>query len=180
VIFLSSLVRPIVDVEPQHDEDRLFVKVFSREHVRGGRSTISYLEYTTSKILGNLLIFVPFWLIVVAGSLALIVVSPVIHGFFAFTIIMAVEILVCTCLMITVGLVTESKGWSISAMITGNVSLSVVGYLVAHIPSISKGMFGTAIYWNSTATILLSIEFALIVLMIGGTFFIQSRKKEFI
>ena len=36
---------------------------------------ISYLEYTTSKILGNLLIFVPFWLTLVAGCLGLIVVA---------------------------------------------------------------------------------------------------------
>jgi hypothetical protein len=141
---------------------------------------ISYVEYTTSKILGNLLIFVPFWLTVLAGSLALILVSPVIHGFFAFAIIMAVEILVSTCLMIAVGLVSESKGWTISAMITGNLTLNIVGYLVAHIPGIKEGLYGSAIYWNSTATILLVIEFALIALLLGGAFFIQSRKKDFI
>ncbi|MGA9673148.1 MAG: ABC-2 transporter permease [Terracidiphilus sp.] len=141
---------------------------------------ISYLEYTTSKILGNLLIFVPFWLIMVAGCLSFVVISPVIHGFFAFTIIMAVEILLSTCLMMAVALVTESKGWAISAMVTGNVALNVVGYLVAHIPGINKGLYGTAIYWNSTATILLATEFALITLLLGGAFYIQSRKKDFI
>jgi hypothetical protein len=141
---------------------------------------ISYLEYTTSKILGNLLIFVPFWLTIVAGSLALIVVAPTIHGFFAFTVIMAVEILVSTCLLIAVALITESKGWTISAMVAGNLALNVVGYIVAHIPGIREGLFGTAIYWNPTATILLVTEFALIALLLGGAFFIQSRKKDFI
>ena len=141
---------------------------------------ISYLEYTTSKILGNLLIFVPFWLVMVAGCVGLIVVAPVIHGFFAFAIIMAVEMLLSTCLMIAVALVTESKGWTISAMMTGNLALNVVGYLVAHIPGIQNGLYGTKIYWNSTATILLVTEFALIALLLGGAFFIQSRKKDFI
>ncbi|MGA2849581.1 MAG: ABC-2 transporter permease [Terracidiphilus sp.] len=141
---------------------------------------ISYLEYTTSKILGNLLIFVPFWLTMLAGSLALIVISPVIHGFFAFAIIMAVEILLSTCLMLVVALVTESKGWSIGIMVTGNVALNLVGYLVAHLPGIKEGLFGTQIYWTPTATICLSIEFALIALLIGGAFHIQSRKKDFI
>ncbi len=141
---------------------------------------ISYIEYTTSKILGNLLIFVPFWVAVVGGSLALIVVAPPIHGFFAFAVIMAVEILVSTCLMIAVALVSESKGWTIAAMVTGNVALNVVGYIVAHVPGIRQQMWGTAIYWNSTATILLVTEFALIALLLGGTFFIQSRKKDFI
>jgi hypothetical protein len=141
---------------------------------------ISYLEYTTSKIVGNLLIFVPFWLTIVAGSVALILAAPVIHGFFAFAIIMAVEILVSTCLMIAVALVSESKGWTISAMMVGNVALNVVGYLVAHIPGIRNGMFGNVIQWRPAATISVTVEFALIGLMLGGAFFIQSRKKDFI
>jgi ABC-2 type transport system permease protein len=141
---------------------------------------ISYLEYTTSKVVGNLLIFVPFWLIMVAGCLSLIVAAPVIHGFFAFTIIMAVEILVSTCLMIAVALVTESKGWTISAMVAGNLALNIVGYLVAHIPGIREGMYGTVIQWRPAATISLITEFALIALLLGGTFYIQSRKKNFL
>ncbi len=141
---------------------------------------ISYLEYTTSKILGNLLIFVPFWLTMLAGSLALIVAAPVIHGFFAFAVIMGVEILVSTCLMIAVALVSESKGWTISAMVVGNVGLNVVGYLVAHIPGIREGLFGSVIQWRPAATISLIVEFGLIALMLGGAFYIQSKKKDFI
>jgi ABC-2 type transport system permease protein len=147
---------------------------------------ISYLEYTTSKILGALLIFVPFWLVIVAGCLALILAAPVIHGLFAFTVIMAVEILVSTCLLIAVSLVTESKGWSTSAIITGNVGISLIGYIVAHIPGISKGMWGTngawstTIRWSPAASISLAVEFALIALFLGGAFFIQSRKRDFI
>ena len=37
---------------------------------------VSYREYSTAKILGNLLIFVPFWFTLVAGSVALIVAAP--------------------------------------------------------------------------------------------------------
>ena len=141
---------------------------------------ISYVEYTTSKIVGSLLIFVPFWVAVVGGCVGLIVVAPPIHGFFAYAIIMAIEILVSTSLMMAVALVTESKSWTIFAMVTGNIALNVVGYLVAHIAGISKQMWGKAIYWNATATLLVAIEFALIALLLGGTFFIQSRKKDFI
>jgi hypothetical protein len=65
-------------------------------------------------------------------------------------------------------------------MVVGNVALNLVGYLVAHIPGIKDGLYGTAIYWNSTATILLATEFALIALLLGAAFFIQSKKKDFI
>ena len=83
----------------------------------------------------------------------MIVVAPAIHGLFAFTVIMAVEILISTCLMIAVALVTESKSWTISAMVTGNVALNVVGYLVAHIPGIGNGMWEKTIQWTPAATI---------------------------
>ena len=132
------------------------------------------------KILGNLLIFIPFWVTIVAGCLGPIVVAPTIHGFFAFTVIMAVEILASTCLLIAVALVSESKGWSISAMVVGNLGINVVGYLVAHIPGIKRGMWGKTIEWSPTATLLVASEVALIALMLGGAFFIQSRKRDFI
>jgi ABC-2 type transport system permease protein len=141
---------------------------------------VSYLEYSTAKILVNLLVFLPFWLTLVAGSLAIIVAAPVIHGLFAFTVIMAVEILVGICLLISVALVSESKGWSIAAMMVGNVGLNVVGYIVAHVPGIANGMWGTSILWSRTATILLAMEIGLMVLMLGSAFFIQSRKRSFI
>jgi ABC-type transport system involved in multi-copper enzyme maturation permease subunit len=141
---------------------------------------ISYLEYTASKILSNLLIFVPFWFAVTAGCLGLIVAVPDIHGLFAFTAIMAVEILVSTCMMIAVAIVSESKGWTIAAIMVGNLALNVVGYFVAHIPSIGGAMWKKAVYWNPAATISLAIEFGLILAMLGVAFFLQSRKRDFI
>ena len=141
---------------------------------------ISYLEYTASKILSNLLIFVPFWFAVTAGCLGLIVAVPDIHGLFAFTAIMAVEILVSTCMMIAVAVVSESKGWTIGAIMVGNLALNVVGYFVAHIPSIGNGLWKKAIYWSSAATMCLAIEFGLILAMLGVAFYLQSRKRDFI
>jgi hypothetical protein len=41
-------------------------------------------------------------------------------------------------------------------------------------------MWRKVIQWSPTATILLASEFALIALMLGGAFFIQSRKKDFV
>jgi len=141
---------------------------------------ISYVEYSSAKVLANLLIFFVFWLTLTLGSLGVILAAPQIHGMFAFATIMAVEILTSTCLMISVALVTESKGWTISAMMVGNLGINVVGYFVAHIPSIASGLFGKVIQWTPAATISLLVEFGLIALMLGVAFFIQSRKQDFI
>jgi ABC-2 type transport system permease protein len=142
---------------------------------------ISYREYTTAKLLGNLLIFMIPWLALVLGSLGLFLVPHGIpHGLLPFTAIMSTEILLSTCLIVTVAIVTESQTWCIAAILVGDLAINIVGYYVAHIPSIAQGMPGSTVRWTSTASTLLVLEFAMIVLLFAGTFFLQSRKRDFL
>jgi ABC-2 type transport system permease protein len=142
---------------------------------------ISYREYTTAKLLGTLLIFLVPWLALVLGSVALFAIPHGIpHGLLPFTVIMSVEILASTCLIISVALVTESQGWTIAAIMVGNLALNIFGYYVAHLAGIAKGMPGHEVMWSSAASILLLAEIAGIGLLLGGTFFFQSRKKDFL
>jgi hypothetical protein len=142
---------------------------------------ISYTDYTVAKLLGTVLIFLLPWLLLVLGSLALFAVPHgVPHGFLPFTVIMATDILVNTCLIMAVALVTESQGWAVAAIMVGNISINLVGYYVAHLPGIAKGMFGSSVMWSSTASLALLVECAAIALILGLTFFFQSRKRDFL
>ncbi len=141
---------------------------------------ISYREYTLSKIAGNLLIFLVAWMPMLLVSLGLLLYTPKTYGLVPYTVIMATEILVSTCFIIGVSLVTESQAWMIAAIMIGNLALNVVGYLVAHIPSIQRGMEGSSIQWTQAASICLLSEFGLTAVLILGTFFVQSRKKDFL
>jgi ABC-2 type transport system permease protein len=141
---------------------------------------ISYREYTTSKIWGNLLIFLVPWLTMVLGSVALLMYDPKTHGLIPYVTIMATEILLSTCLIIAVALITESQGWTVGAIMVGNIGVNGIGYLVAHIAGIAKGMWGSAIQWSSAASVVLLAEFATIALLLSVTFFVQARKKDFL
>jgi ABC-2 type transport system permease protein len=142
---------------------------------------ISYREYTTAKLLGTLLIFMLPWLTLVMGVVALFAVPHgVPHGLLPFTAIMATEILVGTCFIVSIALVTESQGWTVAAIMVGNVGLNVVGYFVAHITGIAKGMNGSTVSWSPAATALLLSEFTAIALLLTLTFFLQSRKRDFL
>jgi ABC-type transport system involved in multi-copper enzyme maturation permease subunit len=142
---------------------------------------ISHAEYTLAKLLGTLVIFMFPYLVLVLGSAALFAIPHGIpHGLLPFTTIMAVEILFNTCLMIAVALVTESQGWTVAAIIVGNISINIVGYFVAHLPDIERGMQSSSLMWSPTASIALLVEFALIALMLCLTFFLQSRKRDFV
>jgi hypothetical protein len=142
---------------------------------------ISFREYTAAKILGTLLIFLIPWLALVLGSLALFALPHgVPHGLLPFTAIMSVEILVSTCLLVAVALVTESQGWSVAAIMFGNIAFDIFGFIVAHIAGIAEGMSGTTVSWSPAASIVLLSEFAAIALLLGLTFFFQSRKVDFV
>jgi ABC-2 type transport system permease protein len=142
---------------------------------------ISFREYTISKLLGTLLIFMAPWLLFVLGSFALFLAPHGIpHGLFPLTVIMATEILVGTCFITAVALVTESQKWTVTAVMVSNFSFCAVGYYVVHLPAIAKGMANSSLMWSTTATEALLAEIAAIALLFCLTFFFQSRKRDFL
>jgi len=142
---------------------------------------VSYREYTAAKIFAILSIFLLPWLTLVLGSLAILTLFPESpRGLVPFVAIMATEILVSTCLVIAVAVTSESQGWTIGAIMVGNLALNAIGYYVAHIPSIARGMDGHTVQWSSAASVLLLGEFAMAVLLLGLTFLFQARRTDFL
>ena len=67
-----------------------------------------------------------------------------------------------------------------AAIMVGNIAVNALGYVVAHIAGIAKGMWGPTIQWSGAASAVLLAEFAITGLLLGATFFVQSRKKDFL
>lgn len=141
---------------------------------------LSYREYTTAKILGTLIIFVPPWLMITAGALGVLALPGAAHGLIPYTAIMAVEMLITTCLITVAGIITESQAWAAVAITCSSLGLNGFGYLFAHLRGISTYMWGTQVHWTATSITVLLTEFALVALLLGVTFFIQSRKTDFL
>ncbi len=142
---------------------------------------ISFREYTTAKLIAILTVFLLPWTLLMGASFAVLELSPThSQGLIPYVAIMGTEILVSTCFIAAVGLITESQGWTITAVMIGNVAFNVMGFLVAHIDGVSRYMFGPAVRWTPMSTGLLVAEYATIALMLGGTFLVQSRKKDFL
>jgi ABC-2 type transport system permease protein len=142
---------------------------------------VSYLEYTTSKLVGSLLIFSVLWLTLLLGMIATILTTPwFAHGLIPFVVIMSVEILMSTCLIAAVSVTTESHGWTIGVAQIGGLALNAVGFSIVRLPGIGQTMSSHTIQWSRTSILLLLIEFGAIALMIAIAFFVQSRKRDFI
>jgi ABC-2 type transport system permease protein len=142
---------------------------------------ISYWDYTTAKVVGGMLIFLVLWVALVADVVATILLTPGIpHGMIPFVLIMAVEILMSTCLITAVAVTTESHGWTVGVAQVGALSLNGIGWSIVRLPEIGGTMRSTTVQWSGTATALLVAELMLIAFMLLITFFVQAHKKDFI
>ncbi len=141
---------------------------------------LSWREYTAAKILANLIIFLIPWLAITAGALGILLLPGATHGLIPFTAIMAVEMLVTTCLIIAAGVITESQAWLTVAILCSSLGLNVLGYVFAHTHGISPQMWGTSVHWTATACTILLAEFLAAALVFAFTFFVQSRKTDFL
>lgn len=141
---------------------------------------VSWREYTAAKILANLIIFLIPWLLLTAGALGVLLLPGATHGLVPFTAIMAVEMLVTTCLIVVAGIITESQAWTTIGIFCSSLGINVLGYLFAHLRGISGTMWGNRVHWTPTAWTVLCAEVLMVPLLLGLTFFIQSRKTDFL
>jgi ABC-2 type transport system permease protein len=142
---------------------------------------ISPRDYTTAKVLANVLIFLIPWLALTLGSFAVIAGRRGIpHGLIAFVAVLLGELFVSYILILATALVTESQGWTIGVMVTLNLAFQGFLYFVSHLPSLAAVMKGDAVVWPPAALALLAAELAVILLALGLTFFFQARKTDFL
>jgi ABC-2 type transport system permease protein len=142
---------------------------------------ISYLEYTTSKLIGCLLIFLVLWAALLLGMIATILATPWFpHGLIPFTVIMMVEMLVTTCFLAAVSVTTESQGWTIAISQLGGLGLNAVGFSIVRLHGIKDTIVAPHPHWTPTALTILAIELATIAISIAVAFYIQSRKRDFV
>ena len=142
---------------------------------------ISYKEYTASKIVGSLLIFLVLWSALVAAMVLSILFLPGFpHGLIPFVIIMSVEILMSTCLITAVAVTTESHGWTVGVSQVGALSLNLIGWSIVRFPEIGGTMSSPAVHWSTTATVLILLEIGIIAVMLAAAFLVQSHKRDFV
>ncbi|UWZ83524.1 hypothetical protein [Occallatibacter riparius] len=62
------------------------------------------------------------------------------------------------------------------------LSLGIIslGYAFAHLHGISMYMWGTQVHWSSTAWAVLICELLTVPLLLAVTFYVQSRKTDFL
>lgn len=143
---------------------------------------ISAVQYGTAKLISTLGMFLIPWLGLVGAALWFIEVRHTLPGgSIPYTLILSILPLIGFCIIEAAALVTERETGSIVATATVNSSYWLVWYLLStRFPGLNRDWMSRTAVWNSTVFEILAVEGALVVLILGVTLYIQSRKRDFV
>jgi len=142
---------------------------------------ITFIQYTHAKIIANLVVFLSFWLIIVSGLMLVIFTQAEIpNGLAVYALILMLEMVAVFILVLSVGIISESHAWTIVVISITNISLSLFMFWLSSIEGIKNHMEATSPVWNSTALIIIAAEVGFMILCLGLTYYLQSRKRDFL
>jgi ABC-2 type transport system permease protein len=140
---------------------------------------VSPVQYTTAKLVSTVGMFLGPWLMLVISALILIYGRGIFpHGVVPLMLILAAAPLLGFCL-IAAG-AHASEGWAIAFTVVCNSSYWLVWYALLQVPAVTNGLKSPVALWNPTVLAILGGEFGLIALVLGVTYFLQSRKRDFV
>jgi hypothetical protein len=142
---------------------------------------LSISQFTAAKLVSTFGIFFVPWSMLVVTAVAFVAGHKNIpHGLIPSVIILSTFTLIGFCLNAGIALVTESEGAMVAAMIATNSSYGFGWYLLIRNAAIRANMQSPVIVWSKQILTILGTEFAVIALILGLTFFLQSRKRDFV
>jgi len=142
---------------------------------------ISSIQYTTAKLISSVVMFLIPWLTLIIAAVLLIQTRGILpHGAIPVLFILSFLPFLSFCLITGVVLVSESEGWGIAANVFCSSTYGLVWYFMCQIPALMEPAKGASPVWNAAALKILAVEVALIPTMLGLTYFLQSRKRDFV
>lgn len=142
---------------------------------------VSACQYAIAKLAANLSMFCVPWLMALVSSWLIILSSDSLpNGLTALATLGLVEILLSYCLIMMLGIVTESQHGAIGAMAIANLGFQAFLWGMLKIPAIAQHRDSNELAWNSTELSILAIQLVVIIGLLGTTLLIQQRKTNFI
>jgi ABC-2 type transport system permease protein len=143
---------------------------------------VSSARYGAAKLVSTVGMFLVPWLTLVAAALWMILGRHALpNGTIPSTLILANLPLIGFCLITGAALVGESEAWGTTVTAIVNSTYWIGWYLlVAYCPTLTHNWSSPVAVWNPAALKILGAQFALIVVILGATMFLQSRKRDFI
>ena len=141
---------------------------------------ITVREYTTAKLVANLVIFGVVWLTLSGASLIVFVGPEGLNaGALPFVVIVLVGIFLAYTIVLATSLVTESIGGAITAIVGANLVTQLFLWWVVDLEGMRTVVKGDVAVWNATAFAVLGGQLVAIVALLAVTYALQARKTDF-
>lgn len=140
---------------------------------------VSPLDFTLAKMAGNLLTFLVPFAVLLAGTLGVIVYTPLPDGLFAYSLLLFGYIGLAYSLSLAVAMHVESEGWNTFTMIASMVLINPFLMALGQIDAISSTVGKDAIVFSTPALAILAAQAVLSVIAIVHTAWWHGRKSAF-
>ena len=140
---------------------------------------VSFLEYTAAKMISTLVMFLGPWLTLVIAAV-LLVERRGMGGAIPILLILSFLPFVGMSLVTAAALIGETEGWGIAANVFTSSTYGLTWYFLSRMPGVMAHSQDRTPVWNAAKLNVLGIEFGLVVLILTLTFYLQSRKRDFI
>lgn len=140
---------------------------------------VSPADYAMAKLLANMVLFFVPWLLLVLATTFVLLYTRIPDGLLPFALLICGLIAVNHCICWSVTMFTETEASFLMVMIGLNCLLNPMMYFLARSPQIGGLNGGETVVWSSSAIQVLICQILLIILLLIGTLYCQSRKKVF-
>jgi hypothetical protein len=170
VIFLGALMPSQTIVNERKRQNLAFVMSLP----------VSPMQYTAAKVVANVSAFLVLWLPIAVGMVGTVVAARIYGGIVPLMVVAALLPFVGFAVFLAVAIVTESEALSVGTMAASNVSYSLLWLFLSRVPGFWQDLSSPVPVWSPLMISVVTVEVTLIVLAIGLTFYLQSKKTDFI
>lgn len=140
---------------------------------------VSPLDFYLAKLVGSLITFAVPFLVMVAGTVGVILFTPLPDGLVVLSLLVFGHILLAYSVALGVAMSVESEGLNTFAMIASMVLVNPFLMLIGQIPAISRHIETDLIVWSTPAVSILAAQLLLSIVAIGVTGWVHCRKTAF-
>ena len=141
---------------------------------------ITIREYTSAKLIGNMLLVGGIWLTLSAASCVVFIGEALPLGAVPFITIVLIAILLAYVIILATALIWESMTPTIVAIVAAHLCTQGLLWWIASLHGIRSTIGGNAIVWNTTSISVIALQIFSIVALLAITYQLQSRKTSFI
>lgn len=140
---------------------------------------VSPADFTVAKLAGNLLTFAVPFVVLLAGTLGLVLFTPLPDGLFVYALLIFAWLLFAFAVSWAVAMSVESEGWATFAMIGSMVLINPYIMALSQIPAISERVREDALVWTAPAVAILATLVVLAVAVLATATWHHARKPAF-